>query len=282
MNKFMPTIFATKYCMMTSLLYPHTIFFQRKNLPVIKYFDIIHYMPLLGAHMSIEGGVSNAPLRGKEVGCDVIQIFTKNNNQWNSKPITDKEINAFKENLNKTGIKAVASHDAYLINLASPKKDVYKKSLIAFYDEMQRAEALGLPYLVFHPGAHLGEGEEYGIKRIADSVNLLLSKSKGNNLTLLLETTAGQGTHLGHRFEQLAEIINLVEQKEKMGVCVDTCHIFAAGYDISAEEGYIKTFDEFDRIIGLKRLKLFHLNDSKRDWQAVLTGMSILVKVCSD
>lgn len=214
--------------------------------------------------MSIEGGVFNAPLRGKEVGCDVIQIFTKNNNQWKSKKLTDKEITAFKNNLNKTGIKAVASHDAYLINLASPKKDVYKKSLDAFYDEMERAEELGLPYLVFHPGAHLGEGEGAGIKQIADSINLLLSKSKSNNLMLLLEATAGQGTHIGWRFEQLAKIINLIEQKEKMGVCIDTCHIFAAGYDITTEEGYTKTFDEFDRIIGLQRLKLFHLNDSKK------------------
>lgn len=215
--------------------------------------------------MSIEGGVFNAPLRGKEVGCDVIQIFTKNNNQWKSKKLTDKEITAFKNNLNKTGIKAVASHDAYLINLASPKKDVYEKSLDAFYDEMERAEELGLPYLVFHPGAHLGEGEGAGIKQIADSINLLLSKSKSNNLMLLLEATAGQGTHIGWRFEQLAKIINLIEQKEKMGVCIDTCHIFAAGYDITTEEGYTKTFDEFDRIIGLQRLKLFHLNDSKKE-----------------
>lgn len=214
--------------------------------------------------MSIEGGVFNAPLRGKEVGCDVIQIFTKNNNQWKSKKITDKEITAFKNNLNKTGIKAVASHDAYLINLASPNKDVYKKSLIAFYDEMQRAEALGLLYLVFHPGAHLGKGEDIGIKLIADSINLLLLKSKSNNLMLLLEATAGQGTHLGYKFEQLAKIINLIEQKQKMGICIDTCHIFAAGYDISTEKGYAETFDEFDRIIGLKRLKLFHINDSKK------------------
>ncbi len=216
--------------------------------------------------MSIEGGIFNAPLRGKKIGCDVIQIFTKNNNQWKSKSLTDKEIIASRENLNKTGIKAVASHDAYLINLASPNKDVYKKSLIAFYDEMERAEKLGLPYLVFHPGAHLGEGEDIGIKRIAESINLHLSKKSGTNVMLLLETTAGQGTNIGWRFEQLSEIINLVEQKEKMGVCVDTCHIFAAGYDITTEEGYTKTFDEFDRIIGLKRLKLFHLNDSKKGY----------------
>ena len=214
--------------------------------------------------MSIEGGVFNAPLRGKKIGCDVIQIFTKNNNRWESKKITDKEITAFKENQNRTGIKAVASHDAYLINLASPNKDVYKKSLIAFYDEMQRAEALGLPYLVFHPGAHLGEGEDMGVKQIADSINLLLSKKPKINLILLLETTAGQGTNIGWRFEQLAKIINLIEQKEKIGVCIDTCHIFAAGYDISIEEGYTKTFEEFDKIIGLKKLKLFHLNDSKK------------------
>ncbi len=221
-------------------------------------------MPLLGAHMSIEGGIFNAPLRGKEAGCDVIQIFTKNNNQWKSKALSDKEITAFKENLDKTGIKAVASHDAYLINLASPNKDVYKKSLTAFYDEMNRAEELGLPYLVFHPGAHLGEGEDIGIKRIADSINLLQSKKAKTNLTLLLEATAGQGTNLGYRFEQLADIINLIEQKEKIGACIDTCHIFAAGYDISTKDGYTKTFEEFDKIIGLKRLKLFHLNDSKK------------------
>ena len=221
-------------------------------------------MPLLGAHMSIEGGVFNAPLRGKKIGCDVIQIFTKNNNRWESKKITDKEITAFKENLERTGIKAVASHDAYLINLASPNKDVYKKSLIAFYDEMQRAEALGLPYLVFHPGAHLGEGEDMGVKQIADSINLLLSKKPKINLILLLETTAGQGTNIGWRFEQLAKIINLIEQKEKIGVCIDTCHIFAAGYDITTEKGYTKTFEEFDKIIGLKRLRLFHINDSKK------------------
>ncbi len=221
-------------------------------------------MPLLGAHMSIEGGVFNAPLRGKKAGCDVIQIFTKNNNRWESKKITDKEITAFKENLNKTGIKAAASHDAYLINLASPNKDVYKKSLTAFYDEIERAEALGLPYLVFHPGAHLGEGEDAGIKQITDSINLLLSKKPQANLMLLLETTAGQGTNIGWRFEQLAKIINLIEQKEKIGVCIDTCHIFAAGYDITTEEGYTKTFEEFDKIIGLKKLKLFHLNDSKK------------------
>lgn len=221
-------------------------------------------MPLLGAHMSIEGGVSNAPLRGKEAGCDAIQIFTKNNNQWKSKSLSDKEITAFRENLNKTGIKAAASHDAYLINLASPNKDVYKKSLIAFSDEMQRAEALGLPYLVFHPGAHLGKGEEYGIKKIADSINLLLSKKPKTDIMLLLEVTAGQGTNIGYRFEQLADIISLIDRKERIGVCVDTCHIFAAGYDITTEEGYAKTFDEFDKIIGIKRLKLFHLNDSQK------------------
>ena len=129
---------------------------------------------------------------------------------------------------------------------------------------MNRAEELGLPYLVFHPGAHLGEGEDIGIKRIADSINLLQSKKAKTNLTLLLEATAGQGTNLGYRFEQLADIINLIEQKEKIGACIDTCHIFAAGYDISTKDGYTKTFEEFDKIIGLKRLKLFHLNDSKK------------------
>ena len=214
--------------------------------------------------MSIEGGVENAPLRGKKAGCQVIQIFTKNNNRWNSRQLTDKDIENFKKNSFDTGVIPSASHTAYLINLASPNTEIYKKSLEAFYDEMERAERLGLPYLIFHPGAHLGSGEDAGLKKIADSINVLLKKADGFKLMLLLETTAGQGSHLGYKFEHLSEIIETVDEKEKIGVCLDTCHIFAAGYDISNEYGYKKTFEDFNKIIGIDRLKAFHINDSKK------------------
>mgnify|MGYP001606797763 FL=1 len=215
--------------------------------------------------MSIEGGVENAPLRGKKAGCQVIQIFTKNNNRWNSRQLTDKDINSFKKNSFDTGVIPSASHTAYLINLASPNTEIYKKSLEAFYDEMERAERLGLPYLIFHPGAHLGSGENTGLKKIADSINILLKKVSDFKLMLLLETTAGQGSHLGYKFEHLSEIIKMVDEKEKIGVCLDTCHIFAAGYDISNEYGYKKTFEDFNKIIGIDRLKAFHINDSKKE-----------------
>ncbi len=220
---------------------------------------------LLGAHMSIEGGVENAPLRGKKVGCQVIQIFTKNNNRWKSRQLTDKDIKTFKKNSADTGVIPSASHTAYLINLASPDPVIYEKSLEAFYDEMIRAESLGLPYLIFHPGAHLGSGEEKGLEKIADSVNILLKKWSDFKSMLLLETTAGQGSHLGYKFEHLSEIIKIVDNKENIGVCLDTCHVFAAGYDISNEYGYKKTFEDFDRIIGIDRLKVFHINDSKKE-----------------
>jgi deoxyribonuclease-4 len=215
--------------------------------------------------MSIEGGVENAPLRGKKAGCQVIQIFTKNNNRWNSRQLTDKDINSFKKNSFDTGVIPSASHTAYLINLASPNTEIYKKSLEAFYDEMERAERLGLPYLIFHPGAHLGSGENTGLKKIADSINILLKKVSNFKLMLLLETTAGQGSHLGYKFEHLSEIIKMVDEREKIGVCLDTCHIFAAGYDISSEYGYKKTFEDFNKIIGIDKLKAFHINDSKKE-----------------
>ncbi|MBI4377867.1 MAG: deoxyribonuclease IV [Nitrospinae bacterium] len=219
---------------------------------------------LLGAHMSIEGGIENAPLRGKKAGCDVIQIFTKNNNRWRSKPLTDNDVIKFKKNAADTGVIPAASHTAYLINLASPDPQVYSQSLDAFYDEMMRAERLDLPDLIFHPGAHIGSGEDAGIKKIADSLNISLGKGDSLKLMLLLETTAGQGTNLGHRFEHISKIIEMVTKKEKIGVCLDTCHIFAAGYDISNEYSYKKTFHEFDKIIGIHKLKVFHINDSKK------------------
>ncbi|MCD6383373.1 MAG: deoxyribonuclease IV [Thermoplasmata archaeon] len=220
-------------------------------------------MGLLGAHVSAQGGVQNAPKRGAELECDAIAIFTKNQRQWRARPLKEEEIEGFKENMKRYGIKIALSHDSYLINLGSPKEETYKKSVEAFVDEIIRADQLDLPYLVFHPGSHLGEGEEWGLKKIAEGIEESLSKVPESRVMLLLETTAGQGTNLGYRFEHLAEIMDMVGEKNRMGVCFDTCHVFAAGYDIRSEEAYHETFDEFDSVIGLDKLKAFHLNDSK-------------------
>jgi len=216
-------------------------------------------MPL-GAHMSIAGGVGNALLRGKEVGCDIVQIFTKSSNQWKARPLAEEEIKEFKKNSRDTGIWPVLAHNSYLINLASPDNALYEKSGDAMLIEMERAEMLGLPYIIMHPGAHVGSGEDAGLARIAGSLNNLFEKTKGYKVSLLLETTAGQGTVLGHRFEHIAEIIAHVKDNKKVGVCLDTCHSYVAGYDI--KKRYEAVFQEFDKIIGMKRLKAFHINDT--------------------
>jgi deoxyribonuclease-4 len=222
--------------------------------------------PRLGAHMSIAGGVDKAILLGHEVGCDTIQIFTKSSNQWRAKPLTDGEIERFAANREKYGISPVVAHDSYLINLASPDKEgLLTKSREAFLVEMERAETLGIPYLVMHPGSHLGAGVEEGLKTVAESFDWLFSRTANLKLIVLLETTAGQGTNLGFTFEQLRTIIDTVEDGGRFGVCLDTAHIFAAGYDITTREDYENTLQEFDRIIGLRRLKAVHLNDSKKD-----------------
>lgn len=219
---------------------------------------------LLGAHVSIAGGVFNAPGRGEKIGCTAIQIFSKNQRQWKVKELTIDEIEKFKSELKKSTIKSVIVHDSYLINLGSPNKDMLEKSRTSFGIEMQRAEELGLPYLVFHPGS-CDVGEERGLRTIAESLNILLTHYQNFKLILLLETTAGQGSSLGYRFEQLAEIIHIVEQKDRVGICFDTAHVFAAGYDIRTKEAYELTFKAFDNILGLKSLKAFHLNDSKKE-----------------
>jgi deoxyribonuclease-4 len=219
---------------------------------------------LLGAHMSISGGLYKAFLRGKEVGCDTIQIFTKNSNQWKVKDLTEDEITKFKETQKETGINPVVVHDSYLINLGSPEKELLQKSREAFLVELIRCERLGIPYLVMHPGSHVGAGESEGLKQIIDSLNWVIEKAKGYHTKVLLENTAGQGTNLGYRFEHLAEILERVEEKPRFGVCMDTCHTFAAGYDIRTEEGYRKTLEDFDKIIGLNKIKTFHFNDSKK------------------
>lgn len=218
-----------------------------------------------GAHMSIAGGVANSIGRAGAVGAKSIQIFTKNNNQWKGKPLEREDMARFGENSKELGVQVFASHDCYLINLASHDREILKKSREAFLDEIDRADALDIPCLVFHPGAHTGAGEAEGIKRIIESLNWALQKRPDCRTTLTLETTAGQGSSIGHRFEQLARIMEAVEKPDRLGVCLDTCHVFAAGYEINAETGYRKTFKEFDSIIGLDRLMMFHLNDSKRE-----------------
>ena len=219
---------------------------------------------LLGAHMSIAGGVYNAVIAGKKATCDAIQIFTKQSNQWRAKELTDEEIERFFKEQKETGVKVVCAHDSYLINLGSPDDALYEKSMDAFKIELERCGTLRIPHLVMHPGSHVGSGEEVGLSRIAQAINRIFEQLPDNKTTVCLETTAGQGTNLGYRFEQLAQIIDMVEDKSRMTVCLDTCHIFAAGYRLQDPKEYRATIREFDKIIGLKRLKIVHFNDSKK------------------
>ncbi len=220
-------------------------------------------MPL-GAHVSISGGVYNAPHNGKEATCDVVQIFTKSSNQWRAKPLTDEDAALFHQAQKETGVKVACAHDSYLINLASPDAALSEKSYEGFFEEMKRCDFLGIANLVMHPGSHVGSGEAAGLKRIADSFNRMFAADPDGKVVICLETTAGQGSNLGYRFEQLAEIIDLVENKDRMGVCLDTCHIFAAGYPIATEAEYKATIKEFDSVLGLSRLRIIHINDSMK------------------
>jgi len=219
----------------------------------------------LGAHMSISGGLHLAFDRGEEATCSIIQIFTKNATQWKAKPLTDEDKKKFLETWEKSSIKTVMAHDSYLINLASPDEKTYEKSVEAFAIELGRAEFLNIPYLIMHPGAHMGRGEKFAIRRVAESFNRLIEEGKASKTIILIETTAGQGTNIGYRFEHIRDIIALVKDQARFGACFDTCHAFAAGYDLRDEKSFEKTFDEFDRIVGLDRLYAFHLNDSKHD-----------------
>ena len=216
----------------------------------------------LGAHMSIAGGVHNALDDAAKANCTAVQLFTKSNNRWSAKDLTEKEINLFNEYRDKTKIDQIISHTGYLINLANPSEN-WVKSMDSMDLEIVRAEQLGIPYLVLHPGSHLGNGEEYGLKRIADSLNELLDKYPGYKVKILLETTAGQGTNLGYTFEQLRDIMGMLKKQDSFGICFDTCHTFAAGYDLRTKESYEQVFLHFDKILGIKNLMAFHLNDSK-------------------
>jgi deoxyribonuclease-4 len=218
-----------------------------------------------GAHMSISGGLHKAFGYGERAGCDTIQIFSKNQQQWRGKALLEQDIALFKAEQQRTGFEPIIVHDSYLINLASPNDELWEKSIGAFADELERCNALGIPYLVTHPGAHTGSGEEAGLRREASALNRLLDTGVGGDTMILLETTAGQGTCLGQRFEHLTYLIEQAVRPERIGVCVDTCHMLAAGYDIRTPAACAATFAEFDRIVGIERIKAFHLNDSQKD-----------------
>ena len=218
-----------------------------------------------GAHMSIAGGFGKALERGVRAGCDVIQIFTKNNNQWKAKDIGPDAAEAFTAAQARNTVRCVAAHTSYLINCASPQKELYERSKEALREEVQRADVLNIPLLVFHPGAHRGSGAGRGIRKIARCVNDVIDANPESGVTLLLETTAGQGSSVGHTFEELAEILSMVRTPSRTAVCLDTCHVFAAGYDFRTAAGYDKMMNDFDKRIGLEYLRLFHLNDSKRE-----------------
>jgi deoxyribonuclease-4 len=223
-------------------------------------------MKYIGAHVSAAGGVESAPVAAQALGANAFALFTRNQKTWVSRPLTPESIAAFGVRLQEAGIapRHVLPHDSYLINLGSPEAEGLDKSRRAFLDEMQRCEQLGLSLLNFHPGSHLKKiGEEECLDRIAESINLTLAATRG--VTAVIENTAGQGSNLGFRFEQLRRIIDGVEDQTRVGVCLDTCHTFAAGYDFSTADGYQRTFDDFDRIVGFSRLRAIHLNDSKRE-----------------
>ena len=218
--------------------------------------------------MSIAGGVDKALLEGKKVDCDVIQIFTKSSRQWAAQPYTKEEIENFHANQKESGIAMVIAHDSYLLNLGSPDQGLRKRSVGGFIDEMARCESLSIPYLVAHPGAHVGAGEEEGIKTIARSLDEIHKGCPKYNVSVALEITAGQGSNLGYRFEQIRAMIDATRESDRLRVCFDTEHAFAAGYDIRTREGYERTFSEFDELIGLKLLAAFHLNDSKKEFHS--------------
>lgn len=224
-------------------------------------------MKYIGAHVSANGGVENAPINANAIGAKAFALFTKNQRQWFSNPLTKSSIKAFRDNCEKFNYQPfqILPHDSYLINLGHPEKEPLDKSRAAFLDEMQRCELLGLDRLNFHPGSHLNAiGTEECLKRIAESINIVLDKTNG--VTAVIENTAGQGTNLGYNFEQLRIIIENVQDKSRVGVCIDTCHAYASGYDVKSPDGFRRTFEEFDKVVGFNYLKGMHLNDSKKEF----------------
>lgn len=220
---------------------------------------------LIGAHTSAAGGAHQALYQGQEIGATTIQLFTSNQKQWNGRSISEEEVRLWEQALEETGITDVMSHDSYLINLGSPDPEMLRKSRKAFREELERCHLLKIPYLNFHPGAATTGTEEACLKTIAESLLEMEDLIHKGNTKILLETTAGQGTSVGHRFEHIGSIVGEVHRKIPLGVCIDTCHIFVAGYDIRTPQGWEKTLQEFDALIGLKHLCAFHVNDSAKD-----------------
>jgi len=220
----------------------------------------------LGAHVSAAGGVGNAPGNAEAIGAECFQLFTRNQNRWSSKPIAGAQVERYRAELMRTGVGPVLAHDSYLINLATDDPEKLARSTVAFGDEILRADLLGIPYLVAHPGSHLGDGVATGLRRFARNLDVCLEAAgPSSRVEILLETTAGQGSNLGFEFEQLRDILGLSSHADRLGVCVDTCHIFAAGYDIRTLEAYEATVARLSETVGLDRVRAWHLNDSKRE-----------------
>ena len=223
-------------------------------------------MKYIGGHASAAGGVENAPLNAKAIGAKAFALFTKNQRQWFSKPLTEDNIKLFKENCEKSGFTSehILPHDSYLINLGHPESEKLVKSQKAFLDELQRCEQLGLRYLNFHPGSHLGQlSEDECLQTVSESINWALSKTE--SVTAVIENTAGQGNNVGYKFEHLAKIIEGVSDKSRIGVCIDTCHAYTSGYDLRTEEAFTETFAQFEKLVGFQYLKGMHINDSKKE-----------------
>lgn len=218
---------------------------------------------MFGAHISVAGGLHQAFARGEAAGCETLQIFTKSERQWQAKPLTDDIIEQFRAEATRSQITPLLTHGSYLINLAAPSDELWERSIAALAEELERCRQLQIPYLVLHPGAHTGSGTDAGLRRVSVALNRLFAAGCGGDVTLLLETTAGQGTTLGGSFEELTSLLEQVEHPERIAVCIDTCHIFAAGYDFTTPEGYAATFDRLIELLGRERIKAFHLNDSK-------------------
>ncbi len=227
-------------------------------------------MVILGAHVSIAGSISRSVARAKDIGCETFQIFTKNQRQWIAPPLDEDDVSEFRTLLSRSGMGPVIAHDSYLINLGAPKDEVFERSVEAFTDELERCSKLGIGFLVTHPGSHVGSGDDNGISRIAEGLEMAWSRfecspSAEERPMVLLETTAGQGTNIGHTFDQLAMIMERTGIKEHIGICFDTCHAYASGYDITTRETYRETMSSLEKAIGMDRLKAVHINDSKKE-----------------
>ena len=220
--------------------------------------------PLLGAHVPVAGGLAKMPPRAREIGAEAAQIFTRNQLQWRADPIRDEEAAAFKDAISLHPLRRLVAHGSYLVNLASPDPVGLSRSREAFLADMRRCHALGVTHLIFHAGAHLGAGEDAGLTTVARSLDWLLERSEGLAVRPVIEVTAGQGTCLAHRFEHLARIFERTRGRERVGVCLDTCHLWAAGHDIRSPAGYRRTFAEFERLVGIEKLDVFHVNDAKQ------------------